>query len=90
MSWRKAFGIGLIVAIVGHLLVISRTISSAVVWAGMIAHFLITGLHGGTGALEGVANIAEIVTNAAFWALLIEGISALIKKGEKLRLNHHP
>jgi hypothetical protein len=41
------------------------------------AHFLITGLHGGTGALETVADITEIVVNAAFWAFLTRGASRL-------------
>jgi hypothetical protein len=50
----------------------------------MLAHFLITGLHGGTGALEAVADIAEIIVNATFWALLIRGASRLGRNARNL------
>jgi hypothetical protein len=80
MKWRKALGIGLIVAVVCHLIFVSQTSSSIYVWPGMIAHFLITGLHGGTGALEVVADIAEIIMNSAFWAFLIRVVSGLARK----------
>jgi hypothetical protein len=50
----------------------------------MLAHFLITGLHGGAGALEAVADIAEIIMNATFWALLIRGASRLGKNARNL------
>jgi hypothetical protein len=77
MAWRAAFCIGLLFAVVCHLAFISQNTSSLYVWPGMIAHFLITGLHGGTGALETVADITEIMMNAAFWAFLTRGASRL-------------
>jgi hypothetical protein len=84
MAWRTAFGIGLLVAVVCHLAFIFQTTSSLYVWPGMLAHFLITGLHGGTGALEAVADIAEIIMNATFWAFLIRGASRLGKNARNL------
>jgi hypothetical protein len=74
---EDAFCIGLLVAVVSHLAFISQNTSSLYVWPGMIAHFLITELHGGTGALGTVADIAEIIMNAAFWAFLTRGASRL-------------
>ena len=80
MVWKKAFGIGLIVAVLCHLVFICQSTTSLYVWPGIIAHLLITGLHGGTGALEAVADIAEVIMNAFFWAFLIRGASRLRRK----------
>jgi hypothetical protein len=48
MAWRAAFCIGLLLPWCA----IWRSFLKTLTWPGMIAHFLITGLHGGTGALE--------------------------------------
>jgi hypothetical protein len=73
MKWKKAFGIGIVIAVVGHSIVISRLGSSLFIFPGIVGHFLITGVHGGMGILEWIADLAEIMINAAMYGLLIVG-----------------
>lgn len=71
LTFKKAIGVGLAVAALLHILIITRLIPSLVLWPGFLAHFLITGLHGNDGILSSVASTVEIAINAVLYAWLL-------------------
>jgi hypothetical protein len=71
VTFKKAIGVGLAVATLLHILVVTRLIPSMVLWPGFVAHFLITGLHGDDGILSFVASTVEIAINAVLYASLL-------------------
>ncbi len=64
VTFKQAIGVGLAVATLSHILVITRLIPSMVLWPGFLAHFRITGLHGDDGILGSMASMVEIAINA--------------------------
>jgi hypothetical protein len=79
MTLKKVCAIvGLATAILFHVLYISH-FGAVFAFPGLIAHFLITGLHGGEGLLDAIATLAEILITAAFYSLLIYGLVRLTR-----------
>jgi hypothetical protein len=75
---KVAAVLGLAIAILFHVLFISN-LGAAFAFPGLIAHFLITGLHGGEGLLDTIATLAEILITAAFYAFLIYALVRLAR-----------
>jgi hypothetical protein len=71
--------VGLAIAILFHVLYVFH-FGAAFAFPGLIAHFLITGLHGGEGLLDAIAILAEVLITAAFYALLIYGLVRLTRR----------
>jgi hypothetical protein len=70
--------VGLAIAILFHVLYVSN-LGAAFAFPGLIAHLLITGLHGGDGLLDAIATLAEILITAAFYAFLIYALVRLTR-----------
>ena len=79
MTLKKVSAIiGLAIALLFHGLFISQ-FGAAFAFPGLIAHFLITGLHGSEGLLVVIATLAEILINAAFYFFLIYALVRLTR-----------
>jgi hypothetical protein len=94
MKRKTAWGIGLAVATLVHVLFCPAHLPSVLAFPGLIAHPLIAGLHGGSAfdPLELLASAGEIVINGTLYMFVILGVSRIVPKLQdtdvKLRLQN--